>query len=214
MTFVPGYKYDFFISYAHVDNDPMPSATRGWVDDFVKILTTGTGLAGELGRRDAFSFYWDIQSLRVNHEFNQRIPEEVKHSALFLAILSPGYAASDFCRKELDAFVESIGGTMERLFVVQIKPLEDMPHKVSPPLLGRSSCKFFEYDKDNKAHTLGWPLPHHERLEDRVYYQKIGDLQVDMARKLVELKSKEPVSRGPAVLLTEVTDFLDQHRDK
>ena len=214
MSYVPSYKYDFFISYAHVDNDPMPSASRGWVDDFVKILTTGTGLAGELGRRDAFSFYWDNQSLRINHEFNHRIPEEVKKSALFLVILSPGYAASEFCCKELETFAQSIGGTLERLFVVQMKPLDDITHKVPSHLLGRLACKFFEYDKDNKAHTLGWPLPHHERPEDRPYYQKIGDLQTDMARKLIELKNDRPVSRGPAVLLTEVTEFLDPHRDK
>jgi hypothetical protein len=29
MSYVPGYDHDFFVSYAKVDNDPVPSAKSG-----------------------------------------------------------------------------------------------------------------------------------------------------------------------------------------
>jgi hypothetical protein len=109
MAFVPGYDYDLFVSYAGVDNDPVPSAQSGWIDTFVRILTSGGGLAGKLGRRDAFSYWVDKQSLRGNHEVNSHIPEQVKRSALLVVVLSPGYLASKFCQLELQTFIDSVG---------------------------------------------------------------------------------------------------------
>jgi hypothetical protein len=94
MSYVPGYDYDFFVSYASVDNDPVPAADRGWVGTLINILTSGSGLAGKLGRRELFTCWIDDQNLRGNQEADNIIPEQVKRSALFLAVLSPGYAAS------------------------------------------------------------------------------------------------------------------------
>jgi hypothetical protein len=45
MTYVPGYHYDFFVSYASVDNDPVASANCGWVTTLIGILTSGSGLS-------------------------------------------------------------------------------------------------------------------------------------------------------------------------
>jgi hypothetical protein len=59
MSYVPGYNYDFFVSYAKVDNDPVPSAKGGWVDTLISILISGNGLAGKLGRREAFDYWID-----------------------------------------------------------------------------------------------------------------------------------------------------------
>ena len=99
MSYVPGYDYDFFVSYASVDNDPVPSADRGWVDTLINILSSGSGLAGKLGRREHLTCWLDKQQLRGNHEADHHIPEQVKRSALFVAVLSPGYAASRFCEQ-------------------------------------------------------------------------------------------------------------------
>ena len=109
MAYVPGYDYDFFVSYAKVDNDPVPSAKSGWVDTLISILISGNGLAGKLGRREAFNHWIDKQNLRGNDEVD-RIPEQVGRSALFVAVLSPAYAASKFCQLELETFLKSTGG--------------------------------------------------------------------------------------------------------
>jgi hypothetical protein len=78
----------------------------------------------KLGRREAFSVWFDEQSLRGNHEVNGHIPEQVRRSALFLAVLSPGYVTSTFCLQELQTFIDRIGrGELERLFVVHKAPL-------------------------------------------------------------------------------------------
>lgn len=62
----------------------------------------------EVRPRDGYgSRPMDEQDLRGNHEADNHIPEQVKRSAVFLAILSPGYAASPFCKLELDTLPAS-----------------------------------------------------------------------------------------------------------
>src|SRR5262245_18469503 len=53
------YDYDFFVSYASVDNVPVPAADRGCVATLINILTSGSGLAGKLGRRELFNWWID-----------------------------------------------------------------------------------------------------------------------------------------------------------
>jgi hypothetical protein len=90
MSYVPGYDYDFFVSYARVDNDPVPSADCGWITTLIGILTSGSGLAGKLGRGEALRQWMDDQNLRGNQEAEGHIPEQVKRSALFLVVQVAG----------------------------------------------------------------------------------------------------------------------------
>jgi hypothetical protein len=54
MAYVPGYEYDFFVSYASVDNTPVSPEDVGWVDALVSTLVDE--LARGLGRREAFTY--------------------------------------------------------------------------------------------------------------------------------------------------------------
>src|SRR5262249_31528415 len=115
MAQTSGYDFDVFISYAHVDNEPIDPAKGGWVSVFIQNLSRY--LAKQLGRREAFSNWYDQQNLQGNHPITD-IPGLVKRSQLFLAVLSPGYMASDFCKLELDAFIQHHGSDLaERLFI-------------------------------------------------------------------------------------------------
>jgi hypothetical protein len=57
VPYVPQYEYDIFVSYAHVDDDPLPGANEGWVSTLVRSLKTR--LAQKLGRSDAYSLWMD-----------------------------------------------------------------------------------------------------------------------------------------------------------
>ena len=37
MAFVPGYNNDIFVSYAHVDNEPLPGVEEGWVSILIGL---------------------------------------------------------------------------------------------------------------------------------------------------------------------------------
>jgi hypothetical protein len=193
MAFVPGYQYDLFVSYASVDNEPFPSAERGWVDTLVQILTSGSGLAGKLGRREAFEWWIDKQHLRGHHEVNSHIPEQVRQSALLLVILSPGYLASKFCRLELQTFLETSRKKPGRVFVVNREPtVERRRESVPESLRTLRKYEFWELDKNNKPRILGWPQPNPKNPDDRdrLYYQKVEDVCQEIAEKLEELKAE------------------------
>ena len=196
MSYVPGYEYDFFVSYASVDNDPVPSADRGWVSTLINILTSGSGLAGKLGRREAFTWWIDGQNLRGNQEADNHIPEQVKRSALFVAVLSPGYAASTFCQLELETFMRSAGIEAERLFVVHKEQLVESRHPTPEALRRPRRYKFWDLDKNNKPRVLGWPQPLFNNPDDRPYFLMIEDLCKDMAEKLDEMKKQRELERS------------------
>jgi hypothetical protein len=226
MAYVPGYDFDLFVSYAHVDNEPIDRSEDGWVDALIGILTIDLGT--KLGRSEAFSIWVDAQHLRGNHEVSNHIPEQVKRSALFLAILSPGYVSSTFCLRELQGFIDSVGGAgQERLFIVYCDPLNEERHMMPEAFRDPRKYQFWIADRHQKPRRLGWPLPRTDVPEDRqYYYPKILDLSSDIVHKLEQLRrTARPEARASAgeisvrdpnatVLLAEVTDDLEARRDE
>jgi hypothetical protein len=211
----------------------VPSAERGWVDTLVHILTSGSGLGGKLGRREAFTWWIDEQNLRGNHEVDEHIPEQVRRSAVLVVVLSPGYAASTFCLLELETFLKSIGNAPERLFVVYKEPLVEQRHPMPEALRRPRKYEFWELDKNNKPRVLGWPQPLSDNPKDRPYFLMLEDLCKDLAEKLDQLKREREVEQqkgpgqsrtdavgvttnpsGPVVLLAETTDDLVRKRDE
>jgi TIR domain-containing protein len=224
MSYVPGYDHDFFVSYAKVDNDAVPSAKSGWVETLMSILISGNGLAGKLGRREAFDYWIDEQKLRGNDEVDQ-IPEQVRRSALFVAVLSPAYTASKFCQLELETFLKSTGGAPERLFIIYKEQLVERRHKIPEAFVRPRKYKFWDLDKSNKPRVLGWPQPIYNNPEDRPYFQMVDDLCNELADKLEELKQEKEqegkdaevritTAAKPMVLLAETTDDLMRKRDE
>jgi len=217
-AYVKGYEFDFFVSYASVDNTPVSPEDHGWVDALVGRLVDE--LARRLGRRDAFKHWMDKQDLRGNQEAESHIPDQVRRSALFLAILSPGYAASTFCRLELETFIANVGSTAGRLFVVYKERVDEREHQLPEPLRRPVKYEFWYADQNGKPRFLGMPLPNPNDPNDRnLYYPKIIDVRNDIAEKLNELNTK-PAADGPTrdvtptVLLSEVASQpLKEYRD-
>src|SRR6476660_172631 len=102
MPCIKGYAYDIFISYAHVDNIEFPGQTDGWIEKFYKNLHLL--LAKRLGRMDMVKIWWDNKKLDGSIMFNDSIQEGIKQSAIMICLLSPGYLASEYCKKELELF--------------------------------------------------------------------------------------------------------------
>jgi TIR domain len=200
------YEFDVFISYAHVDNEPIYPAEYGWVSVLVENLRRF--LAKRLGRREAFSNWYDQQNLHGNDPVRHHIPAQAKRSAVFLAILSPGYASSEFCLQELQAFIESHAGVLtERLFVVEHMPLGEH-HAMPESFADIRRYRFYKLDENEIPRTLALPRP---LPDEREYFQKIDDLARDIAVKLTTVGSK---TSKPLVLLAEVTDDLESRRDE
>ncbi len=88
-----------FISYAHIDNEPLVDGGAGWVSSLHKVLEKR--LAMLLGERPEI---WRDRELRGHDFFDQTIAEHIESAAIFVSMLTPRYVRSDYCRKELDTF--------------------------------------------------------------------------------------------------------------
>ncbi len=90
------FPYDLFISYAHRDDHD------GWVEKFVDAIReeharfTPTPL----------ELFFDRQEIATMHDWEHRILRGLRGSKVMLAVLSPHYFDSAYCRKEWEIYLE------------------------------------------------------------------------------------------------------------
>ena len=218
-AFVTGYRYDIFVSYAHVDDEPLSGAPRGWVSTLVRNLEVQ--LATKLGRK--YAPPWMDHQLAGNAPLTPEIVAALRETATLLVFVSPGYLVSDWCKREREAFLQLIRQRLDsgsRVFVVEIDRVDrnDLPDEFRE----LPGYRFWVEDEDGKApRTLGIPVP---RLEEPEYYTRLNNLSYELARELKRLKDTATPANGdvpsdavavkPAVFLAEVTDDLELLRDE
>jgi hypothetical protein len=223
--YVPNYKYDVFVSYAHVDDTPFPDPTKdGWVTTFVKCLKTR--LAQKLGRSDAYSLWMDHE-LGSGQYISEQLINSVRDSATLIVVLSPGYVASSWCQRERDTFLRLIRESSNRpVFIVERERVDDREHPKE--LTDRKVFHFWVQKRDGKApRVLGYPYPD---PSDHEYYNQIDDLCQDIVTELKRLRfSGDAFDNAPlasiqpatvpvlqqqsTVFLAQVTDDLDPQRN-
>jgi tetratricopeptide (TPR) repeat protein len=84
------FEYDVFISYAHKDDHD------GWVTALVEAIKV-THLEYETIPLDLF---FDTHEIRTMDDWEHRILRGLRHSKVMIAVLSPNYFGSEYCRKE------------------------------------------------------------------------------------------------------------------
>ncbi len=128
MAFVPGAEFDVFISYSWADNQ------SGWVDRFEKALTERVHVL--LGQKP--NFFRDLRELSGEEDFTKEIRNKLEKSAALVAVLSPGYFGSDYCRLERNHYVDHVEGGLAIGTRVKLVKAVKLPH---PKGLHRSFVK-------------------------------------------------------------------------
>jgi hypothetical protein len=237
MAFVQGCQNDIFVSYAHVDDQPLPGTNSGWVSTFVGCLRTR--LAQRLGRSDAFSLWMDHELLG-SQSITRQLIDRARNSATLIVVLSPGYAASGWCKRERETFLDLVQEQSARpIFVVERDRVDEAERPAA--LTDFKGFTFWIQDRDGRSpRILGSPAP---SPFDYEYYSRIDDLSHEIAQTLRGLKahndqvaastlgladgcSKDFVQRPtgflapgaqfegrPTVFLAQVTDDLDVERN-
>ena len=133
MAYVPGYRYDLFVSYAAENN------REGWIEQFEGAL--GDEMAELLGRQfnRKESIFFDKRELQIG-SFPDQLAAAARDSAILIPVLSPGYLTSQWCASEREAFFKSPEGEQSghparfgapdvspqrRLAPIVIKPFEE-----------------------------------------------------------------------------------------
>lgn len=207
-VYVPNCKHDIFVSYAHVDDEPLIDGDQGWVTTLINSLKVLLGK--KLGSADAFSFWMD-HKLQGNSPATADIVKQLEGAATLLLILSPAYIQSQKCMLELNIFLAQIKEVNNRVFIVEHDVVEEKP----PGLDDLLGYKFWLLDDYGNPRILALPKP---KPEEYQYYQILDDLSRQLANQLKILKQEygnKPVSTSEktiSIFLAEVTQDLEEQR--
>jgi hypothetical protein len=213
----PGFEYDLFISYAHLNNQPIPGGEKGWIDYLHEWLERQLS---ELLRRQAH--IWRDRKLRGNDAFNGEIATALEKSALLLPVISPRYLESPSCREEIETFfrlAERRGGlqagSKHRVFKVVKTHVPHQEHP--PPLRGLLGYEFYEEEQASGRVREFDPVVRGNYERDKRYWDKFGDLVGDLAETLQLLERQplaEPAPYEKTVYLAETSSDLRHERDQ
>jgi hypothetical protein len=218
MPFLREFEDDIFISYAHIDNQPLADGQKGWITSFHKALEIR--LSQLLG--DEPMFWRDEAKLRGNDYFDDAIILHLPRIAILVTVLTPRFVKSEWCLKEVKEFyrvAEETGGVRvaekSRIFKVVKTPVPQERHP--PELQSVLGYEFYQIDQ-----TTGKPrefIFNSGPNSDNNYWSKLDDLAYDIVEIMGVLKSGGAVERQMAALaatiyLAETTLDLGIERDK
>jgi len=160
MAYIPGYKYDVFVSYAHFDNEADTRDIR-WVSrfqaDLKKALRQRLGVEPDI--------YFDSRDLHAHHEIDG-LMSEVAGSAVFMPILSPSYIRRPWTIKELETF-EATQSHRNRIVTVELLPVKE--YEIPQNFLRLKRTQFWWSDENEENVPLKLtPQSNGDRYERRL----------------------------------------------
>ena len=187
-----GHAYDLFVSYSTRDLD--------WVRVFHDDLVTDTNRFCEL---DVFPFL-DKVRLQPGYIWNEEILAAATDSAIFVPVLSPRFFQSDYCQKELRAFMEAHGltsGSVTRSPILPVKLLCSAPS--NHPLAQVQTVSFCTERDDD--------IPFEHQPGTQQYKEALRKLAVAIGQVLKTVPSKLQ-RRGAAYLALDSKPSTDKLR--
>jgi len=176
---------DVFISYAHLDNEPLFKDQEGWVSSFQFSLNARLGQL--LGRKPRI---WRDIILQGNDRLSDEIVEKLRNTKVLLAVISPGYLQSRWCMKELREYIKAVEagsglyiGNKSRIFKV-VKTF--VYHEAHPDelrdLLG---YEFFLKDDRGRPHEC---TPEREAVYYQKYLKELENVAYDICELIREIE--------------------------
>jgi len=187
------YEHNLFISYAHIDDQPLTPGEKGWITRFHATLKAI--LSMRMGREAKI---WRDEKLGGNDVFSDEIVARFKTSAVLVSIVTSRYLNSDWCTREAREFCQSalengglVIGNKSRVFKVIKSPVdcqEALP-AVMKEVLG---YEFFTL-KD------GVPLefdPAYGQEYAQLYNQNVARLAWEVAQLLKTMEARLKTNDG------------------
>ncbi len=197
-----------FISYSHIDNQPLPTEKEGWVslfhDALQQLLSVRLGANADI---------WRDKKLNGNDIFSDEIVDQFQHAVALISILTPRYIKSDWCTREITEFCENaertggiIVGNKCRVFkVVKLPTNKEDP---VPPVLNRVlGYEFFDFDEDQAPRELD---PAYGEKSKQDFLRKTAKLAWDIKLLLDQFEGSisAPANRPRAASSPKPTVYL------
>ncbi|MDD4962411.1 MAG: toll/interleukin-1 receptor domain-containing protein [Gallionella sp.] len=172
-----------FISYAHIDNQPVSGEEKGWITHLINNLRNE--LNRKMGRAENYELWMDFR-LKGSDELTPAIEEQLAKTHALVILLSPGWIASEWCQRELQVFSRHLDRPAGRVFVVE---LDSIQKSEKPPVLhDLLTYRFWKQTDQDKIRQLGYPVPH---SDDFAYFDQLADLSHHLAGSLKEKQQVE-----------------------
>ncbi|MBC7779269.1 MAG: hypothetical protein H7125_04115 [Proteobacteria bacterium] len=186
-----------FISYAHIDNEPLTPEQKGWVTRF--HATLGTMLSQRIGQK---ADIWRDDKLAGNDVFSEEIVDQFARTALLISVLTPRYLKSEWCTREIREFcaaAERTGGLLVdnkcRVFKVIKTPVDS--EACLPPVIGQVlGYEFFALDEDQTPRDLDPVFGDASRQE---FLRKLNKLAWDIAQLWEQLDERRTATADEVV---------------
>src|SRR6516162_456444 len=124
-----------FISYAHIDDQPLSPGEKGWITRFHATLKAI--LSMRLGRGEAK--IWRDEKLQGNDVFSNEIVAQFRQSAVLISVVTPRYLNSEWCTREAHEFCQAaqqtgglVIGNKSRVFKVIKTPVDNQEAESLP----------------------------------------------------------------------------------
>lgn len=182
------FQFDVFVSAS-----PPADSEVGWAPQLVQMLDAV--LAQRLGRKPVI---WYDKRLSGDDPGPEAHAQVLANSAVMVALVSPAYLASGWCRRELELFVRQAPpvevGRLSRVFPVHLQPERNID---LPPALAQLTG-YAAFHRDSNRLLL--PAAPQDADARRQLMDMLSRLAQDIARVLQRLD--RPLADGGAVLPT------------
>ena len=191
---------DIFVSYAHIDNQPVHGQEQGWISYFIDNLGAETGR--QMGRSEHFSVWMDFK-LNTNDSVTPEIEQQLRDADVLIIMMSQGWLSSEWCVKELDYFSEVHNDLEKRVFVVNMNgvPREAQPESLHDLL----TVPFYEKTAQDKIRQLGYPIP---EPADKEYFYRTVDLAEQLSGTLQRLPTESVHTDPPKITEPKATVYV------
>lgn len=183
---------DIFISYAHLDNQPLVKDSEGWVSQFHRALEVRIDQL--LGRK---STVWRDPKLQGNDYYEDTIVDQLPMAAVLVSVFTPRYVHSTSCTSELVHFCETLKNDRglrvhdkTRIFKVLKTPvpLEEQPEDIRDFL----GYEFFKIDTvTGRVREFNQVFGHEA---EREFWIRLDDLAQDLCQLLRWLEHEASVT--------------------
>ncbi|MBR5709983.1 MAG: tetratricopeptide repeat protein [Thermoguttaceae bacterium] len=139
------YNYDYFISYAHIDNQS-EDGKPGFIDEFVEKLKNSTEHQQMFGEK--VNVFFDKTEIHSMSDWDNRIRASLAESRFLIVLLSPSYFQSEYCAREFDWWMQHemhrcvLGEGTAPILIVDVAMIYDYQAETIPSIPRELQTRF------------------------------------------------------------------------
>jgi tetratricopeptide (TPR) repeat protein len=206
MPDTPAIPYDLFISYAHRDN------VRGQVRELRDAINDNfEGFAGR-----PLKIFFDEDDIPTMTAWEQRIAKGLDESRQFLAVLSPNFFASDYCRREWEEYTryeamrQCLGEGVAPVYFVELPGLETGESEELITEWVHGPRQWCDLASQTPVEIARWHDLGKRALEDTHVADRLRELKGELAERL---KRADRAKESPTNIYRHNAQFVGRVRE-